>query len=135
MTITTLETPCREFQGPRQSKGYGIRNKTLVHRWVWEQINGPIPAGMQVLHRCDNPPCFRYDHLFLGTPAENMDDKVAKGRARGGSMPGTAHPRASATADQVEVIRTSDASAASLARSLGISTSTVKRIRRGESYR
>ena len=39
----------------------------LLHRWVWEQVNGPIPPGMVVMHRCDNPPCFRLDHLMLGT--------------------------------------------------------------------
>lgn len=33
-----------------------------------------------VLHRCDNPPCIRPEHLFLGTQADNIEDAVAKGR-------------------------------------------------------
>ena len=62
-------------------------NNQRVHRWVWEQLNGPIPEGMKVLHRCDNPPCYRYDHLFLGTQAENLEDMTHKGRRRHGEAP------------------------------------------------
>ena len=80
---TVLETPCREWQGARTKNGYGERRVngkvTYLHRWVWESINGP--TSEHVLHRCDNPPCFRYDHLFVGTHADNMADMAAKGRA------------------------------------------------------
>jgi HNH endonuclease len=85
-------TACREWQGPRHADGYGLRRGKAAERWgtkyvhrqVWIMVNGPIPAGMNVLHTCDNPPCFRYDHLFLGTHADNVADKVAKGRGRNG---------------------------------------------------
>lgn len=54
--------------------------RLLAHRAAWELTNGPIPPGMFVCHRCDNPPCVRPDHLFLGTNADNIEDMRKKGR-------------------------------------------------------
>lgn len=60
----------------------GHRGKMVkAHRVAWELTNGPIPNGMYVCHQCDNPPCVRPDHLFLGSPAANTKDMVDKGRA------------------------------------------------------
>jgi hypothetical protein len=57
-------------------------NNTTVNapRMAWTLTNGEIPKGMCVLHKCDNPPCVRPDHLFLGNHLENARDKVLKGR-------------------------------------------------------
>lgn len=51
-----------------------------AHRVCWLLTHGGIPGGMQVLHRCDNPPCNNPRHLFLGTHQDNMDDRGQKGR-------------------------------------------------------
>ncbi len=59
----------------------GGRKNLKAHRVSWELHNGPIPGGMCVLHRCDNPPCSNPDHLFLGTKADNVADMNAKGRS------------------------------------------------------
>lgn len=59
-----------------------------AHRVVWELLKGPIPEGMCVLHRCDNPPCCNPDHLFLGTLADNAADRDAKGRTAKGDRSG-----------------------------------------------
>lgn len=66
--------------------GRGRRGEGLIrtHRYSWELHNGPIPEGLCVLHRCDEPLCIRPDHLFLGTLKDNTQDMVTKGRASGG---------------------------------------------------
>lgn len=66
--------------------GYGRfmieRREELAHRAAWMLHVGEIPAGMLVLHSCDNPPCVRPDHLFLGTHAVNTADMMRKGRCK-----------------------------------------------------
>lgn len=71
-----------------KSHGYGIIcegpagncTRHMAHRLSWEIHNGPIPKGLGVLHKCDNPPCVNPDHLFLGTQRDNMYDMMNKGR-------------------------------------------------------
>lgn len=82
---TILETPCVLWPKSLDGRGYGQtsgpgRRHRRAHRVAWEAVHGPIPAGLFVCHRCDNPPCINVDHLFLGTAVDNSRDCVAKGR-------------------------------------------------------
>jgi hypothetical protein len=74
-----------------------------AHRYSWEIHKGPIPEGLFVLHKCDNPPCINPSHLFLGTNLDNIKDMVAKGRNKGAK--GTRNCKAKLTEDQVREIR------------------------------
>ncbi len=52
-----------------------------AHRLSWELANGEeMPKELQACHRCDVPRCVRPEHIFPGTPLQNMQDKDAKGR-------------------------------------------------------
>ena len=78
---------CHLWIGAVAGWGYGstrIGGKNMrAHRAVWELTNGPIPHGLWVLHRCDNPLCVNPLHLFLGTHSDNMRDVVQKHRHAG----------------------------------------------------
>lgn len=73
-------SPSRSRTGFGYTRIWHDGKVTGAHRVAWEAANGPIPSGLFVLHRCDNPPCFNPDHLFLGTDADNKADMYAKGR-------------------------------------------------------
>lgn len=86
MSMPVTESGCRIWLGSvSRDDGYGVfqlRGKTTsAHRTSWVVSNGrPIPKGMNVLHRCDIPSCIEPMHLFIGTDADNVQDKVKKGR-------------------------------------------------------
>lgn len=76
---------CWVWTRSRHIRGYGEtcykKRLTRVHRLAAQLWLGFKPAkGLCVLHRCDNPPCFNPDHLFVGSHSDNMKDAEAKGR-------------------------------------------------------
>ena len=73
-----------------------------AHRWLYEQVFGPINDRYRVLlHSCDNRRCVALQHLTIGTAAQNVADCIAKGR----QAVGTAMPHAKLDEDRVRLIR------------------------------
>jgi len=140
---------CWEWQGQRHSFGHGTiasggaefgGRRVLAHRLAWELANGrPVPDGMCVLHRCDNPPCCNPAHLFLGTDADNVADMMRKGRhSVANRATGARNGRARLSWDMVRSARARHASgesARAIARSLGVAPATIDKIVHGKAWR
>lgn len=82
--LLEMTKPCKIWTGAKNRKGYGQKRISgklwIMSRLTYTVAYGPIPEGMQVLHRCDTPSCWELEHLFLGTNQDNVDDKMAKKR-------------------------------------------------------
>ena len=79
-------TSCWLWQGDTTHKGYGVawvqRKQVRAHRLAYFFKYGEFDESLLVLHKCDVRSCVRPDHLFLGTPKDNVADMIKKGRAR-----------------------------------------------------
>jgi DNA-binding transcriptional regulator YiaG len=132
-----------QAQGDFVGGGYArfIVNGTrpLTHRRVWTLLHGAIPSGLDVLHRCDNPPCWRPSHLWLGTHKDNMQDASQKGRMNTSRNQGELCAAAKLTGLQVVEIRRRYAAGgvtqAVLASCYGVEKGAISKIVRGERWR
>jgi len=81
--IEKLESGCWIFIGAKDEHGYGAFHSNTyrrAHRFSWFMHHGLIPDGLFVLHKCDNPPCIRVDHLYLGDYSQNTKDMMDRNR-------------------------------------------------------
>lgn len=133
-------SPCVEWQGAKSTAGYGqkrLNGKTVyVHRLAYIEAHGEIPKGLVVRHTCDNPACYNVDHLIIGTQKQNMQDCSERGRVNKAiKATGEAQGLSKLTEVSVKYIRESNLSGSKLAKELGVSRSTVNRVRSGKTWR
>ena len=119
------ETPCHVWQGQPSQRYPSLKIKgkpKKVHVWVWEKKWGPVPEGLVVHHRCDNPRCCNIEHLGVVTAAMNAQ----------------LSPRTKLSRDKVEVIRRLYATGAYSCRKLselyGVSISAIEQALTGRTY-
>lgn len=164
--VFDMDVECWNWRGSiNPQTGYGQMSEwrdgkrvlLTAHRVSFLAFKGDIPAGIHVLHTCDNRKCFNPKHLFLGAHADNMADRNKKGRCkarfpaihwtkryperikRGTDHPlskdsscmprGDNHKNSKVTCDDVRAIRASTETLAALSVKYGISQSSLSSIR------
>lgn len=128
---------CWEWTGARQQTGHGLvgvsgtRTTTTAHRVSWELHHGPIPDGLVVRHRCDNPPCVNPHHLELGTRADNVRDARERSEAWR-STRGASRRNNSIDVETICARYAAGESQQAIADSMGLGQTTISRVVRGD---
>ena len=137
------EDQCWPWTGSKMVRGgYGQLNDRgrllKAHRISWEISNGcEIPKKLFACHRCNNKGCCNPSHIYAGTPKDNWNDTV---QAQGLRLPANApkgekHHSAKLNLALAKEIRKSNESGVALGRRLGVSKSTISRVRRGKVWK
>jgi hypothetical protein len=137
--------PCWIWTGATNKKGYGVYrlNGSLqyVHRIALSLKVGQLPSSKQSCHKCDNPPCANWDHLYVGTNTTNQRDAYRRRRRIGKGTPpvakGEAHWKHKLTAEKVKTIRELAASGVpqlQIASAMSVNQSTIQRILAGKAW-
>jgi len=142
------ENECWNWMGLKNEQGYGRvqinEYSYYAHRVIFDLVNPGViqwnaPRNSSesgfLLHSCDNPSCCNPKHLFVGTHADNMADKAAKGRSP--DYTGDKGPRCKLSmsqAQEIRELRKQGVSARELSKQYGISLPSIKTLLAGKSY-
>lgn len=141
------EEGCWLWHGAKGPDGYGVVRRggkqIKAHRYAFWLAHGHIAPykhsngsdNLVVCHRCDNPLCVNPAHLFLGTPKDNVQDAVRKGRKIG--LRGERCPTRKLTSEQVMEIRRLYADGVfqkDLSRRFGVKQATIADIVNGRTW-
>jgi HNH endonuclease len=129
---------CWEFSGTLTDRGYGqlsIAGRSVkAHRAAYESTHKVyLHPNECVLHKCDNPPCCRPSHLFLGNRTTNQEDM--RGKGRNASFKGIKNGGAKLTEAQVLGIRADPRSNRIVSICHNISATTVSMIRSRKTWK
>ena len=132
-TTVDPETGCWHYTGANAGDGYGhlsyLGKLVYAHRLSAAFFLGfDLGSVLWVLHRCDEPDCINPEHLFIGTPKDNVRDAVSKGRMSGKKL----------TLDDVIEIKRLLATGETqrrIAGKYGVSTTAIGQIARGETWK
>ncbi len=129
------EDDCWLWTGATQKFGYGYLANTRrcgaykAHRLSYELNIGEIPNGMCVCHKCDNPPCVNPNHLFLGTIADNNEDKRLKGRIEDRSNEANSNSKLNFDlAQQIRELYKTGLSQTKIAKIFGVSQNAISNV-------
>jgi hypothetical protein len=134
---------CWEWTGRIATSGYGSLSRenrpAYAHRVSWELHNGPIPARMWILHRCDNRVCVNPAHLYAGTPTENSRDMHERGRWRPSVQPPVSERQLACKltpADVMEIraCRARGEPVVALAARFGVNVTTIRCAAKGKTW-
>ena len=140
------EYDCWEWTGSKEKTwGYGriqwrgdvqFASKAMLEI----KLGRPLQSGMLACHTCDNPPCSNPKHLYEGTPLQNIQDMMERGRRKQGSMPkGEDHHKAKLSWEAVREIRrmyaTGDYSWKELGKLFGVTKRSIGYIVQGRTWR
>jgi hypothetical protein len=136
---------CWPWTSYKRGKGYGSfyvsqdQRSVSAHRMALERKLGRPLGKLHARHTCDNPICVNPAHLLAGTPSDNMQDKVRRGRAANGDQRGERNGAAKLSAQQVREIRSlmvfGGPTGKEVAKRYGVSAATVSEIKNGRHWR
>lgn len=134
-SIPEPNSGCWLWLGTLDKYGYGILSvcgkKHFAHRISLTVHGIEIPSSECALHHCDNRICVNPEHLYVGSNADNVRDKVQRGR----SLAGSKNKNAKLTEQQVLEIRSLDISSSVAAARYGVGISAIQQIRNGDRWR
>lgn len=129
------ESGCLLWQGHSLAAGYGLvcfnAKQVYAHRFVYQILVGDIPEGYVVAHHCDNPGCVEPTHLFCGTHADNVADKVNKKR----HCFGEGQYKSKLTDEAVRHIKLRVMTSPEYAKLYGVSSASIRQIWVGKSWK
>ena len=128
---------CWLWMGSKVHNGYGqlmfSGKMWRAHRLSWAFEFGAIPAGCQILHKCDNRDCVNPKHLYTGTHQDNMEDMTKRNRQAKGSR----HGVSKLTENQALEIKASllgGCKSKDIAHKYNLTPSTVSHIKTGRTW-